>query len=99
MEQAARGEESVQPGRESDPSGSRPAPDNAQEEEEYSNSTEIKRGIGRANPKQTRKPNPFDYKTKPASTMDRKLDSILNNLQTVSTKDDLRAVNLSLIHI
>ena len=51
MERAAKGEDMAQIGGASEPSGSGARADVAQEGEEYSNSTEIRRGLARVNPK------------------------------------------------
>ena len=58
MEQATKGEGAEQNRGDPEPSGSGPVPGDGREEEEYSSSTEVKRGMGRTNPKQIRKPNP-----------------------------------------
>ena len=72
------------------------------EEEEdwsnYTNSTDLKKGIKRKATTRAQRPNPFDFrknKSNPNPNMDRKLDEILAKLQTVSTKDDLKRVNRS----
>ena len=87
MEKAVRGRANAEPEAGGGSSGK------VEELQEYVNSTELRKGLNRRTLKQVRQPNPFDYKMKTSNAMNKKLDAILNKLQTVSTKDDLKTVN------